>query len=121
MTHVLIVEDEGLIAYSIETVVEKAGSTCTSVASVANARSAIEHRPDFVFLDVNVADGKTFELARELTEQLIPFVFTSASNVGDVPKDLESAPFVSKPFRVSAIEDALRRGLAGSGGSQASN
>src|SRR5437762_13079309 len=99
MPRILIVEDEGILALDLQDWIElEDGLETLSVASVALAEKAIEGEVEFVLLDVNVRDGSTFSLARELIFLHIPFVFTSGSNPEDIPDDLKAVPFISKPY-----------------------
>ena len=59
MCHVLIIEDEALIALDLESLLQRAGATSFSFAAsegeaVAAAR---EHRPDIITSDVTLLEG----------------------------------------------------------------
>ena len=96
---ILIVEDEGLIAFDLAvSVSERLGNEVFTADSVAEARARLQSNDvGLALLDVDVRDGKTFGLARELLAKGIPFVFTSAVRRGDVPGDLSPLPFLAKP------------------------
>ena len=68
------------------------------VSSRADAMVEIDARLDVAILDVDVRDGKTFDVANELQLWHIPIVFVSGSNPANLPVDLRQIPFVSKPF-----------------------
>jgi hypothetical protein len=64
---VLIVEDEPMVAMDLEaTVREITSAEIVVVASVSGARRAMAAPFDFAFLNIEVTDGKTFEIALEL-------------------------------------------------------
>jgi two-component SAPR family response regulator len=63
---------------------------------------------DFAFLDIDVTNGKTFEIAKCLDGKHVPFVFVSCSRQADLPFELQSAPFIAKPFSPAQIERALQ-------------
>ncbi len=112
MSCIVIVEDEGLIAADLAAVVQMhTGAEPMVVASVAEALRAVAEGCDFAFLDVNVLDGSTFEFARLLAGRGIPFAFTSGSRRSDVPADLRSEVFVSKPCKERELIAALDAGL----------
>ena len=68
------------------------------------ARQAMAAALDFAFLDIEVTDGKTFEIARELRRRFgAPFVFVSGARPDRPPPDLRSAPFISKPFNSASV------------------
>ena len=98
MNNILIVEDEPLIALDLSIIVrESFGAEVTLASSVSAARRVIDDNTRFVFLDMNVIDGTTFELARMLLEWNVPFAFATGSRRSDVPGDLQFVPFLSKP------------------------
>ena len=63
---------------------------------------------DFAFLDVDVTNGKTFEVAQILERKRVPFVFISGSPQEQLPSDLRSVPFIHKPFYPAQIERVLQ-------------
>jgi DNA-binding response OmpR family regulator len=63
--------------------------------------------PDAAVLDVNLADGLSYPVARELTGRAVPYVIVSASDVRDVPEDLRAAPFLAKPTSIRTFVAAL--------------
>src|ERR1700730_10527456 len=106
---ILIVEDEPLIATYLELMVtEIVTATVVVEASVAAAKKVLHEILDFAFLDVDVTDGKTFELAQILERKRVPFVFISGSPQEHLPSDLRSAPFIPKPFYPAQIERVLQ-------------
>ena len=107
---VLIVEDESMVAMDLElTVREIIPAEVIVVPSVSGARQAMAAPLDFAFLNIEVTDGKTFELALELQRNEVPFVFVSGSRSDILPADLRSAPFIPKPFDRHQIERLLRQ------------
>ena len=73
---------------------------------------------DAAFLDIDVLDGKTFEVAALLHERGTPFAFVSGSRPEDVPPPLRSVPFLPKPYdpggyraHVAVAAVALRSGM----------
>src|SRR5271154_4843468 len=104
---VLIVEDEPMVAMDLEaTVREITSAEIVVVATVSGARRAMAAPLDFAFLNIEVTDGKTFEIALELQRNEVPFVFVSGSREA-LPHDLRSAPFIPKPFDRRQIERIL--------------
>jgi DNA-binding LytR/AlgR family response regulator len=109
-TRVLIVEDEPMVAMDLElTVKEVIAAEIVVVSSVSGARRAMAAPLDFVFLDIEVTDGKTFEIALELQRKEVPFVFVSGAQPETLPPDLRTAPFIPKPFDRRQIERILYR------------
>jgi CheY-like chemotaxis protein len=106
---ILIVEDEPLVAMSLKEMVDEWFTANVVVEpSVAAAKKALRGPFDFAFLDVQVTNGKTFEIAHMLERKSVPFVFVSASPQNQLPSDLHTVPFISKPFSSAQIERVLR-------------
>jgi len=106
---ILIVEDDPLIALDLQAIVEGEGHRVVRVCpSLADARRHVVGEFDFALLDVDLGDGKSFEVAFRLCERHIPFAFVSGSRRSDLPFDLCGAAFVPKPYG----EDAILRTLA---------
>ncbi len=102
---VLIVEDEFIVADDLQLTLKGAGyNVCGIAASVTEARDVVEKKhPDLVLLDIHLK-GKLsgIELARELKEKSIAFVYLSANSnqqVLEAAKATEPYGFLVKPFR----------------------
>jgi DNA-binding LytR/AlgR family response regulator len=105
MPRVLIVEDEPMVAMDLESIVLAAiAAEVVVVASVSGAFQAMAAPLDFAILDIEVTDGKTFEIALELRRREARFVFVSGAQPEALPPDLRGAPFISKPFNRRQIE-----------------
>jgi CheY-like chemotaxis protein len=106
---ILIVEDEPLVAMDLEAMVAKiVTATVVVEPSVAATKQVLHEAVDFAFLDVEVTNGKTFEIAQTLERKGVPFAFVSGSPQEELPSDLRSAPFIPKPFYPAQIERALQ-------------
>jgi DNA-binding LytR/AlgR family response regulator len=113
MLRVLIVEDDVLTAMYLEGVITDISSAHIVIrASVAETKKALSTSFDIAFLDVDVTNGKTFDVARALQEMQIPFVFVSGSSLEDIPEELRLVPFIAKPFQRADIAHALKSLLA---------
>jgi DNA-binding response OmpR family regulator len=105
---ILILEDDPLIALDLNMILESHGhcvvATCDTLAA---ARTALSTSHDFALLDIDLPDGKSFEIAAALSARQQPFAFVSASRPAEVPAALRAATFIPKPYRPSAILGAL--------------
>lgn len=113
---VLIVEDDPFIAMDIETAVaEQLGDEAELIVveSVAQARRAAAGRLTCALLDIDVIDGKTFEVADTLQKTGIPFAFVSGSAPHDVPKPLRQARFLRKPFSTREVAAFVMAAIGG--------
>ncbi|PWC39242.1 response regulator [Azospirillum sp. TSO35-2] len=108
---VLIVEDEPLIAMSLEDVLVDQGVTCLGPAgSVAAAFVMIDAGGfDIALLDVNLRGERVDAVADRLAAAGIPFVFTTGHGAEGLPDTHRDRPVIAKPFRDQDIIDALAR------------
>jgi len=113
---VLIVEDDPFIAMDIEmAVAEQLGEAAELIVveSVAQARRAVAGRLSCALLDIDVVDGKTFEVADTLRKTGIPFAFVSGSAPHEVPKPLRQARFLRKPFSTREVVAFVMAAIGG--------
>ena len=105
---ILILEDDPLIALDLQDTVEDAGHEVVAVCpSVAAARARIAEAIDFALLDVDLTDGKSFDIAAALHCLGVPFAFVSGSSRDEVPPHLANATFIAKPFLPAAVVRTL--------------
>lgn len=110
--HVLVVEDDIIIAMEAEQVLLSLGAAqCHLAASVAAACQIVrEVAPAFALLDVNLGSEDSEPVAVLLRKQGVPFVV--ASGYGDIDAKLValcSAPSVTKPYTKAEIARAIAR------------
>jgi DNA-binding response OmpR family regulator len=105
---ILILEDDPLIALDLQLIVEGCGHEVVHLCgSLADLRASLDDAPDFAFLDVDLPDGKSYELATRLDERRVPFAFVSGSRPGELPDNLRHANFIPKPYSRAAIRNSL--------------
>ena len=103
--NLLIVEDEFAIANDLRLILGRAGYiVCDIAASVEEARMAINNnRIDIVLLDIHLKGTLTgIDLAKELKEENIAFVYLSANSnqkILEAAKSTDPYGFLVKPFR----------------------
>lgn len=106
---VLVVEDEGLVAMLIETMLEDLG--CTVVSSVAQLAKATDLarsiEVDLAMLDVNLAGELVFPVAHILRERGIPFVFSTGYGASGVQDEFALHPVLHKPFSQHDLEATI--------------
>ena len=107
---VLILEDDPFIALDLQGIVENEGHEVVGVhRSLAEARKRLSDVFEFALLDIDVLDGKSFELASALDDRKIPFAFVSGSNRNELPAKFRDAHFVAKPFSEAGDRPAASR------------
>jgi CheY-like chemotaxis protein len=111
---VLIVEDEALIAMSIEIQLQDMGYKTLVVSSIEAATAALAQRAiDLAILDYKLRDGeKTTPVAEALHERRIPFVVCSGSQFNDMAAIFEGVTVVPKPYTEDLLASAVSGALA---------
>jgi two-component SAPR family response regulator len=105
---ILILEDDPFIALDLEAIVEAQGHEVVGAFdSLAETREHLGDDFDFALLDIDVRDGKSYDLAADLLERRIPFAFVSASRPSELPSHLRSASFIPKPFQEATIQRSI--------------
>lgn len=108
---VLLVEDEAIIAMSVEDMLVDLGCIVIGPAlSPGHAsRLALEEQIDAAVLDINMGEGASFPVAWILRERGIPFCFATGYGEAGVPEDLSDVPVLAKPFNQESLAGVLRR------------
>lgn len=103
--HVLIVEDEYILANDLRLLLEQAGhKVCAIADTLEDAREAVlKYRPSWVLLDILLQDNAMgTDLAGFLTEQGVGFIYISAStdqHILEIAKQTQPDGFLVKPVR----------------------
>ncbi len=113
---ILIVEDEPLIAMMLEDFLDSLGHKVAGTAeTVAEALARAEEGGfDVAIVDVHLKGGQTvWPVADCLTDKGIPFILATGGHIEPPPERHASAPVLSKPYTIDAIEPALKQALNG--------
>ena len=106
---ILIVEDDPMIAYDIESCVEDTGHSV--VGPVATAEAALDlvqaQCPEFALLDVELLDGKSFPVARRLMQFGIGCAFITGQKSMVREAGFDRATVIDKPFDLDEIKALL--------------
>ncbi len=114
-TRIVIVEDEGIVAFQIETLLQQKGyQVIGTFASGIEALQNIESlSPDLVLMDLKLQgemDG--IETARRISEYLdVPIVYLTAhSDEGTFKRAKETGPYgyILKPFNAQELDIAIQ-------------
>ena len=114
--HVLVVEDEYLIAELLGYGLEGAGAVVVGpAASVASALDLIQsgERIDAAVLDMNLQGERSYPVADLLQERRVPFLFTTGYDPMTVRPDYKHVPRCDKPMTAERVILAISRLLAG--------
>jgi len=104
--HVLIVEDDALIALELEDTLRDAGYAV--VGPAASVRAALGCLADHGYLagavlDINLGDEDVFSVADALSAQQIPFLFLTGHSNAVLPSRHERRPVLRKPYLAAAL------------------
>ena len=108
---ILIVEDEPLIAMMLEDFLDSLGHSVVGIAeTVEDAMARVDQGGfDVAIIDVHLKNGEhVWPVADRLAEQNLPFVLATGGHIEPPPSKHASAPVLSKPYTIDAIEPALQ-------------
>lgn len=107
---VLVVEDEMLIAMSIEETLQGLG--CVVVGPVGKLDDALRlaggEALDAAVLDVTIRGGKVYPVAERLLARGVPFVLASGYGEWALPENLRDRPRLTKPFTPKELGEQAR-------------
>jgi CheY-like chemotaxis protein len=106
---ILVAEDDYCIA------LDAAGAARSAGAEVMGPYSTDEEvlaalrraRPIGALLDINLGNGPSFEVARELRARGIPFVFITGYDQTAIPPEFADTPRLEKPVELDRAVDLL--------------
>lgn len=109
--HILVAEDEFLIAMELVSVLEEAGAVVLGPFDrVGEALACVETGTpiDCAILDIDLVGEAVYPVASALRDRGVPFVFaTGAVGLAALPKAFAHVPCWGKPFPASAIAQTL--------------
>lgn len=114
---VMLVEDQMLIALDVEGMLGDHGvfDVMTSSSAADALSRLVDYTPDVAILDVNLGEGTSLAVARELAERHIPFLFaTGYGNSEMIPLDFSWVPVVRKPYDSTSLIATIAALLKGS-------
>ena len=106
----LIIEDEALIAMSLEASLEDAGFRVAGpFMRNADALAWLDgHTPDLALLDVLLKDGPCTSIVRALQQRKIPFAIYSGLKPRSLPPELAGTRWLEKPISREDLTQVLR-------------
>jgi DNA-binding NtrC family response regulator len=112
---VLIVEDDCIVAFDMQMLLEDQGARVLGPASsIHEARALLDHStPNLAVLDVNLNGELVFPLAEELQVRGIPFIFATAYADDDhlFPAMAKTAPRLAKPVLPNVLVAQIEKML----------
>ncbi|HSQ77477.1 MAG TPA: response regulator [Nitrospirota bacterium] len=111
---VLIVDDEYLIRYSLEKLIEREGYTAFTAGTGHEAlRLFEEHRPDIVILDIRLPDSNGLSLLKIIKESCPTVSMIMATGCPDVQSNVEALKmgalaYLEKPVDLDSLKTLMR-------------
>ena len=108
---VLVVEDEPVIAMTIEDMLVDLGYEVVGPASSLDQAQALAEteRLDAAVLDININGGRSYIVADELRRRRIPFVYATGYGEEGIENGGGGIPILQKPYRQDQVETVLCR------------
>lgn len=110
---ILLIEDESLVVMLLQDLLDDLG--CQVVDTASRFDDAVEKANSLAFdvaiLDVNLNGQQTFPIAEALADRGVPFVFSTGYGAASLPKPLQHAPLLQKPFHRRDLERALQAAM----------
>ena len=108
--HILVVEDQFLIAMELSDQLAVAG--CHVVGPASSVKQALQKIDgvalDGAVLDINLAGERSFPIAELLATRGVPFLFLSGyDSASIIPEKFAQAPRLSKPVDAKALTRAV--------------
>jgi CheY-like chemotaxis protein len=106
---VLVVEDEAIISFLLEDMLEELGAA--HIRHASNVQTALrmldEKQPDLAVLDVNLGGERVYPVAERLDANGIVFIFTTGYGRDGIDPRWHAKHVVQKPFNIDMIKRAL--------------
>jgi DNA-binding response OmpR family regulator len=106
---VLVVEDQPIMAMTLEEMLRAIG--CTAVWHASGVTDALAmmrtNRPDCAVVDLYLSGEPAYPIARWLDSERIPYVFLKGYGRRTILGDWASRPAIQKPFSVRALQAKL--------------
>lgn len=108
--HILVVEDEYLIAEELCAAIGEAGGSILGPVGDVHAAMALVAGAgtiDCAVLDINLSGTLVFPLADMLADRAVPFVFTTGYDQGVIPERHAHIIHCEKPVQTADVVNAL--------------
>jgi len=110
---VLLIEDETMVSFLIEEMLERLGAaTIRHAAGLETGLTLVAAKlPDLAILDVNIGGETVFPIAERLEAAGVPFVFITGYGRGGLHARWSAREVLQKPLTAQEFEQGLRRVL----------
>lgn len=108
---ILIVEDDFYQAEDSRDYLTEAGAVIVAAKGhVPELKNVLgSGRIDAALLDINVGGNQSFDLARSLLAERVPFAFLTGYDPEILPEDLQHVPLITKPADPASVVAAIAK------------
>jgi two-component system, LytTR family, response regulator LytT len=112
--NILIIEDEELAVERLSRIVSELQPGARIIDSIASVKSAVEWfgsnpQPDLVLMDINLADGSSFEIFKK-AKVTAPVIFITAFDQYAIDAfKVNSIDYLLKPVKKEELKNALEK------------
>ncbi len=112
MIKAIIVEDEGLAAERLQKLIKDVDPNIEILSIIDSVESSINWLrnnppPDLLFLDIQLADGRSFEIFEHIKVQS-PVIFTTAFDEYAIKAfELNSIDYLLKPIKIEELKNSI--------------
>lgn len=112
--NILIVEDEGLLARRLQTMLKNLDENITVVGVTGSIKATVNWlqnhpEPDLLFMDIELADGRSFDIFQFITVKA-PIIFTTAYDEFAIKAfKLNSIDYLLKPIKEEELKKAWEK------------
>ncbi len=106
---IMVVEDLYYLAMDVKDMLRRAGAQVVGPFpnSAAAFDSLSQGAPDCAILDVNLGEGASYDLARALRAQGVPFLFCTGYDPGAILAEFSDVMRLEKPLDADRLLDAV--------------
>ncbi|MDX8341146.1 LytTR family DNA-binding domain-containing protein [Draconibacterium sp. IB214405] len=111
---IIIIEDEKISANYLAALIKESEPNAEIVTTISSVKTGIEYfqdnpAPDLIFSDIQLGDGLSFEIFREVNV-LTPIIFCTAYDDYAINAfETNSIAYIVKPFTLGSIKDAFKK------------
>ena len=106
----LVLEDEPIIAFTLEDILLEMGCATVHVASHLSEaeRLLLSEATDFAVLDVNIHGQRSYPVADILSQSGVRFIFATGYGELEHPPRYSATTTVTKPYSLNDLENAIQ-------------
>jgi two-component SAPR family response regulator len=109
--HVLVAEDEPLIAMDLAEELRAAGAGIVGPSSTVDGAMELfcREKVDAAVLDIKLGKKLIYPLADMLVAKNVPFIYVTGWGAERIPKKFADVPICEKPFPSNSVTETLKR------------